>query len=156
MVVSIYCFMKWLFSILFVLFFVNLHGQEDDGIEEIVPGITVNQNGAALILYYQRNFKEGDFIFGPRVGGTYHPITTENSYFFWQNIIEYKGFFFSPLWLRTYNKSIGYQIPTTLGYKRKTNIAEIELWGNYVYHAKSFDIHIIISPKKRIILNPDY
>jgi hypothetical protein len=151
--------MKGLFTILFVLFFVNLHGQEiyeNDGIEEIVPGITANANGMALIAYYQRTFKEGDFIFGPRVGFTYHPITTENSYFFWQNIVEYKGFFFSPFWLRRYDKSIGYQIPTTLGYKQKTNIAEIEIWGNYVYHARSFDLHIVISPKKRIILNPDY
>lgn len=128
---------------LFVLLSLNLFGQE------IVPGITANSKGVGVQVYYQEVFKEGDFTFGPRVGITYHPLNTTWSHFYWQNVVEYNGFFFSPFWLRRYDKSIGYQIPTTLGYRGKTKIAEIEVWGNYVHHDRSFDLHIQISPKKR-------
>ena len=119
--------------------------------QEIVPAISPNNKGIGIQLYYQEIFKEGNFTFGPRVGVNYHPLNTTWSHFYWQNIIEYKGVFFSPFWLRSYNKSIGYQIPTTLGYKGETNIADIEVWGNYVYHARTFDLHIVISPKKQRI-----
>lgn len=132
-------------TLLLVFSFISSKGQE------IVPSVTVNNKGTAVQLYYQEIFNEGDFKFGPRVGVTYHPINTTWSHFYWQTIIEYKGFFLSPLWLRSYNKSIGYQIPTTLGYKGETNIADIEVWSNYVYHARTFDLHIVISPKKQRI-----
>jgi hypothetical protein len=121
--------------------------------QEIVPGINANNRGIAVQVNYEEMFKEGEFIFGPRVGINWHPLNPNASYFYWQNVVEYKGFFFSPFWLRRYDKSIGYQIPTSVGYRRKTEIAQIEIWGNYVYHARSFDAHILITPKKRWKLN---
>ena len=138
--------MKYPLIIFLLTCYMSTHSQE------IVPSITANNKGVAAQFYYQEMFKEGDFIFGPRVGITYHPLNPNASHFYWQNIIEYKGFFFSPFWLRSYDKTIGYQIPTTIGYMAKTKIAIIEVWGNYVYHAKSFDLHIVVSPKKRLKL----
>ena len=134
--------MKIILTLLLAFGLISSKGQE------IVPAVTANNKGVASQLYYQEIFKEGNFKFGPRFGITYHPINTIWSHFYWQNIIEYKGFFFSPIWLRSYNKSIGYQTPTSLGYRRDTNIAKIEVWGNYVYHARTFDLHIVVSPKK--------
>lgn len=139
--------MKKILFILFLILSVQSIGQE------IVPAVTANNKGVAVQLYFQQMFNEGDFNFGPRFGGTYHPLNPYWSHFYFQQIIEYKGFFISPFWLRSYNKSIGYQVPTSLGYMGKTSIADIEVWGNYVYHARSFDLHIVISPKKRIKLD---
>jgi hypothetical protein len=121
--------------------------------QEIAPGLTANNKGIGVQLFYQEIFTEGDFKFGPRFGITWHPLNPDASHFYYQNIIEYKNFFFSPFWLRSYSKSIGYQIPTTIGYRRKTEIADVELWGNYVLHARSFDLHITIIPIKRAKLS---
>ena len=121
-------------------------------IPEIFPSISADQKGIALQLYYQQTYTEGDFTFGPRVGITHYPLNSEWSHFYWQVIMEYKGLFFVPFWLRAYDKNIGYQIPTTLGYRAKTKIANIEVWGSYIYHYNSFDIHVIISPKKGLKL----
>jgi len=139
--------MKIIIYVIFTLLSFGSYGQE------IVPGLTANNKGVGVQLFYQEFFTEGDFKFGPRVGITWHPLNPDVSHFYWKNIIEYNNFFLSPFWLRSYNKSIGYQIPITLGYRRQTKIAEIELWGNYVFHASSFDFHILVTPIKRAKLS---
>jgi hypothetical protein len=134
--------MKIYLTIMLVFTFVLSQAQE----ERLLPALTVNNKGAAIQISYQQIYTEGDFNFGPRVGLIYHPLNTAWNNFYWQNIIEYKGFFISPFWLRSYDKTIGYQIPTSLGYIAKTKIANIEVWGNYVMHARTFDVQIIIVP----------
>ena len=56
--------------------------------QEIVPGLTANNKGVGVQLFYQEFFTEGDFKFGPRVGVTWHPLNPDVSHFYWQNMIE--------------------------------------------------------------------
>jgi hypothetical protein len=134
--------MKKFLLILFLFLFLPLVAST----QEIVPALTVNKNGIAPQVHYQEIFKEGDFKFGPRVGFTLHLLNPNATHFYWQNIIEYENVLFSPFWLRRYDKSIGYQVPISLGYHLKTEILDGEVWLNYVYHARTVDLHIVIMP----------
>jgi hypothetical protein len=114
--------------------------------QEIVPALTVNKNGVAPQIHFQQVFVEGDFKFGPRAGFTVHALNQNANHFYLQNIVEYKNVFLSPFWLRRYDKSIGYQVPFSIGYHFKTEILDGEVWLNYVYHARTIDLHIVIMP----------
>ncbi len=116
--------------------------------QEIIPALTVNNNGIAPQVHFQQVFEEGQFKFGPRAGFTVHMLNPNATHFYFQNRVEYKNIFLSPFWLRRYDKSIGYQVPFSVGYHLQTEILDGEVWLNYVYHARTVDLHIVIMPIK--------
>jgi hypothetical protein len=93
--------------------------------------------------FYETSKKNRTFSFGPRLGYSWDVFGGQD-HFYLQNIVEYRGVFVSPFWLRSYNKAVGYQVPFSVGYRR----GDFEVWGNYVYHAKSFDIHLMMYIRK--------
>jgi len=110
-------------------------------------GVQVDNKGFSPSIEYRQEFKEkcwGDSItFGPRLGYNWL-VFGEYDHFYLQQVIKYKGFVFSPFWLRSYSKQIGYQVPTSIGYEHKN----LSLWINYVYHARLFDAHLRYTIKK--------
>jgi hypothetical protein len=100
-----------------------------------------NSNGISPVIEYRQEFKEplrNDTItFGPRAGYVWQ-VFGQSDHFYFQQVVQYKGFIISPVWLRSYNKKVGYQVPTSLGYRCKN----FEVWLNYVYHARSLDVHL--------------
>ena len=102
--------------------------------------VQANNKGISPVIEYRQEFKEplwNDTVtFGPRFGYVWQ-VFGNYDYHYFQQVVEYKGFLFSPVWLRSYNKKVGYQVPTSVGYRYK----DFEVWCNYVYHARSVDVH---------------
>ena len=100
-----------------------------------------NSNGISPVIEYRQEFKEplrnDTIMFGPRAGYAWQ-VFGQYDHFYFQQVVKYKGFLFSPVWLRSYNKKVGYQVPTSVGYRYK----HFEVWLNYVYHARSVDFHV--------------
>lgn len=121
--------------------------------QEITPCVIYDNKNIGIQINYQEIFQEKNIKFYPRLGYTWHPLDPKYSNFFWQNIVEYKSFFIAPFWLRSYDKSVGYQFPSSIGYILYKKKYRVELWCNYVYHNNSFDFHMSLFPKKRWVLN---
>ena len=108
---------------------------------QIKVAVQANNKSVSPAIEYRQEFKEplgkDTIIFGPRFGYIWD-VFNESDHHYFQQVVIYKGFLFSPVWLMAYNRKTGYQVPTSLGYRYK----KIEVWCNYVYHARSFDIHL--------------
>jgi hypothetical protein len=114
----------------------------------ISPGLKASKDGLTPYIEYSQVFTERskkgvEFKFGPRVGYAWD-VFGGGDHFYIQQVLSVNRFSISPFWLRSYNKSVGYQIPVSLGYAHD----KFEVWGNYVVHAKSFDLHVILYLKK--------
>jgi hypothetical protein len=88
--------------------------------------------------YTEVSKRNREWHFGPRVGYVWD-VFGNHDYFYWQSVVRYKNITFSPFWLRRYSKEIGYQVPTSIG----LHFDHVELWANYVYHARTFDVHFV-------------
>lgn len=110
----------------------------------ISPGIKVSKDGVNPFIEYSKVFTETSkkdvvFRFGPRLGYAWD-VFGERDHFYFQQVLSIGRFSISPFWLRSYSRSIGYQVPISIGY----NYKYFEFWGNYMLHNKSFDIHAIM------------
>lgn len=110
----------------------------------VYPGVKASKDGVNPFVEYSKVFTETskkgvDFKFGPRLGYAWD-VFGDRDHFYFQQILSVGRFSISPFWLRSYSKSIGYQVPVSIGY----NNGGFEFWGNYVLHNKSFDIHAIV------------
>ena len=112
---------------------------------QVTPTVQAWSMGVSPGIEWVEVFKEVNVEFGPRVGGVWH-VNGQHSHFYIQQVIKYKGFVFSPFWLRSFSKSIGYQVPTSIGYEYKN----LRVWFNYVYHARSTDLTISYAINKEL------
>ena len=112
---------------------------QDDGF--FVPSAQIGHNSLFVTLDYRKEYTEGQFTFGPRFGLAYDPISDDDHFYFQPLVLNYHGFQIAPFWLRSYRKSIGYQVPFSASYK----FEQIEIWANYVYHNRSLDVHFVFN-----------
>jgi len=134
------------YAFLFLLVFV--YPTKPSGQSFVSPGLKASKDGLTPYIEYSQVFTERskrgvDFKFGPRMGYAWD-VFGDRDHFYFQQILSVGRFSISPFWLRSYNKSIGYQVPVSLGYVHN----KFEVWGNYVVHAKSFDLHVILYLEK--------
>lgn len=128
--------MKTFFIIILILLPILIEAQSDTAYFK--PLIQWNNHNIAPGLEWRKEFREGEVTFGPRVG--YIWTTFDDwDYFYFQQTLEWRGFIFSPVWLRRYNKNIGYQVPTSVAYQQDN----FEIWLNWVYHARQVDAHLV-------------
>jgi hypothetical protein len=127
--------MKNLFLSVFLFFSVNLHAQNTVDTGDVSVVILNTTQGLYFNPQIQTYYPVSEYLsYNPRVGFAFS--INNNSYWYLQSGLLYRrGIFragFYPVWLRAYNREIGYQTPSSLmvGYNSPLKLTS-EIWVDY-------------------------
>jgi len=129
--------MKYL-TILLVLFNLTAKGQETT---YMTVGLLSSVRGVYATPAIEKTFREPTYALRVRVGYAAHPIEFADYVYFQNGFGKKVGnveLWVYPVWLRAYNKSIGYQTPSSVMMAYSTNIKvrvelSVEYWNRSVF-----------------------